>query len=83
MESYPIYSDVITSDEDKALTKFKENLIKKNIKYNPETCTTNTLIRFLRARKLNIDKATEMFNKYILWRQENDVDNIRVIYLHL
>jgi len=34
------------------------------------------LLRFLRARKFDIDKAKLMFNNFINWRRENDVDNV-------
>ena len=34
------------------------------------------LLRFLRARKFDISKTVEMWNKFINWRKENDVDNI-------
>lgn len=34
------------------------------------------LLRFLRARKFEMDKTILMFNTFIEWRKENDVDNI-------
>lgn len=34
------------------------------------------LLRFLRARKFDMDKTKLMFNNFIEWRKENDVDNI-------
>ncbi|CAL8072756.1 unnamed protein product [Orchesella dallaii] len=33
------------------------------------------MIRFLRAREMNLDKSEEMFRKYIAWRLENNIDN--------
>jgi hypothetical protein len=33
------------------------------------------LLRFLRARKFVIQKSYEMFENYLNWRRENDVDN--------
>ncbi|ODN02282.1 SEC14-like protein 2 [Orchesella cincta] len=33
------------------------------------------MIRFLRARGMDIEKAEDMFRKYIAWRLENNVDN--------
>jgi hypothetical protein len=39
------------------------------------------LLRFLRARKFEMDKVKLMWNNFIDWRKENDVDNvIDVIY---
>jgi hypothetical protein len=34
------------------------------------------LLRFLRARKFNMDNTKLMFNNFLTWRKENDVDNI-------
>ncbi|CAD8202218.1 unnamed protein product [Paramecium pentaurelia] len=34
------------------------------------------LLRFLRARKFDLGKTQQMFNDFIKWRKENDVDNI-------
>jgi len=36
------------------------------------------LLRFCRARKFKLDKVIEMWKKFIAWRIEQDVDNIRV-----
>ena len=33
-------------------------------------------LRFLRARKFDMDKTKLMFNNYLQWRKDNDVDNI-------
>ena len=38
------------------------------------------LLRFLRARKFDIAKTQLMFNDFIKWRKENDVDNIMVLF---
>jgi hypothetical protein len=34
------------------------------------------LLRFLRARKFDMDKTKLMFDNFQQWRRENDVDNI-------
>ena len=34
------------------------------------------LLRFCRARKFDLDKVIIMWNNFILWRQDNDVDTI-------
>ncbi len=43
----------------------------------PEVVGDRKIIRFLTGHDYNIDKATEMFRKFLLWRRENDVDAIR------
>ena len=35
-----------------------------------------TMLRFLRARKFDIEKAKAMFGAYMEWRRNNNVDNI-------
>jgi len=37
------------------------------------------LLRFLRARKFNMDNTKLMMNNYLEWRRENDVDNIEEV----
>ena len=37
------------------------------------------LLRFLRARKFNIDETSKMWKKFIDWRVEKDVDNVLVL----
>ncbi len=36
------------------------------------------LLRFLRARKFDMKDTTEMWNKYVAWRKDQDVDNVMV-----
>lgn len=43
--------------------------------------TDQYLIRFLRARKFDLKKTEKMFNDFIQWRNQNDVDNISVASL--
>ena len=39
-------------------------------------------LRFLRARKFDMDKTKLMFNNFIEWRKENDVDNIMEVSIN-
>jgi len=39
------------------------------------------LLRFLRARKFEMDKVILMFNTFMQWRKDNDVDNILEVWL--
>lgn len=77
----PYSNDVLriptTKEEDEALIKFKEEIQKNNLIYNSSIVDDNYLIRFLRARKLDIPKTMGMFQKYVDWRANNDIDNIK------
>lgn len=66
----------MSKDESDLLDKFKAVIQKENLIYNSQVIDNNYLIRFLRARKLKIEKALEMFKKYIQWRDEMKVDDI-------
>ncbi|CAG7721231.1 unnamed protein product [Allacma fusca] len=46
--------------------KFKSDFLRQDL----------SLLRFLRARELNLNKSEEMLRKHINWRAENQVDNI-------
>ena len=37
------------------------------------------LLRFLRARKFDMEKTILMFNNFMNWRKENDVDHILTV----
>lgn len=66
----------ITKDETLVLEGFKSLIQKENIAYNSSIVDDNYLIRFLRARKLKLDKALDMFKKYVKWREENEIETI-------
>ena len=61
----------LSKDESVLMEGFKSMIKKENITYNKDKINDNHLIRFLRARKLKLDKSLEMFKKYIQFRQEN------------
>lgn len=67
----------VSKDESLVLEGFKSLIQKENLKYNREVVDDCYLIRFLRARKLKLDKALEMFKKYIKWREEFELDTIQ------
>lgn len=79
MESTAKYSIPMTSDEQKILTKFQDLIKSKNLEYNTNQIDDSYLIRFLRARKMDLNKTYEMFSNYIKWRKENNIDQIEVI----
>jgi hypothetical protein len=70
------YQDTLTKEETKAVDGFILLLKNKKIEYNSQKYNSSQLIKFLRARKLDINKSFEMFTNYLKWRQENDIDNI-------
>lgn len=43
----------------------------------PDVVGDRRLLRFLKGHQYNIDKACKMFSKFLKWRDDNDVDNIR------
>ncbi|KAI9293830.1 hypothetical protein K502DRAFT_317811 [Neoconidiobolus thromboides FSU 785] len=65
----------LTGDQEQALAEFKERLTAAGIFY-PERHDDHFLLRFLRARKFNLDAAFEMLSNFENWRKEWDVDNL-------
>ena len=43
----------------------------------PDVVGDRRLLRFLRVHRYNVEKACGMFAKFLLWRDEYDVDSIR------
>lgn len=43
----------------------------------PEVVGDRKIVRFLRGHDYNIDKVVEMMNKFLDWRRDNSVDDIR------
>mmetsp|Transcript_21193 Transcript_21193/g.23991 ORF Transcript_21193/g.23991 Transcript_21193/m.23991 type:complete len:95 (-) Transcript_21193:1062-1346(-) len=68
--------------EAELITEFKAYLKNKGVVYSPKF-DDRYLLRFLRARKLDLGKAYEMFNKFINWRHDFGTDNISVSTLPL
>ncbi|CAG9332436.1 unnamed protein product [Blepharisma stoltei] len=64
----PTLLGTLTPEERQVLVRFKEAL--------GGNFDDHTLGRFLRARKFNFDKAMEMFQNYLKWREEFQVDQI-------
>ena len=61
--------------QDKALEEFRAFIKENNLTDHPQY-DDYYLLRFLRARKFDMDKTKLMFNNFLEWRKENDVDNI-------
>ena len=48
----------------------------------PDVVGDRKLLRFLRGHDHSVDKACEMFTKFLKWRDENGVDEIRERIVH-
>lgn len=65
----------MNEDQERALEIFRSWIKDNNITDHPQY-DDYYLLRFLRARKFDMDKTKLMFNNFIDWRRENDVDNV-------
>ena len=65
----------MSEDQERSLEQFKKYIKDNNITDHPQY-DDYYLLRFLRARKFDMDKCILMFNTFIEWRKENGVDNI-------
>lgn len=69
--------DELNEDQFAALKKFKESLISEHVLENLDKYDDLYLLRFLRARKFDLEKTMVMFKKFIQWRIDTKVDEIR------
>lgn len=58
------------------LDQFREHVNKMGL--NMSAYDDAYLLRFLRARKFNLEKTIKMWTDFIDWRVKNNVDNIFV-----
>ena len=63
-----------------ALQQWKQNLTSQNVLPNFDNYDDLFLLRFLRARKFDLEKTMEMFKKFLQWRIDMKVDEIRESY---
>lgn len=61
--------------QERALEEFRAYIKDNNVVDHPQF-DDYYLLRFLRARKFDMEKTKIMFHNFIDWRKENDVDNI-------
>ena len=78
--STPIEDEPADDAERDALEAFRERLAKDGMQI-PRTMSANggepgVCLRFLRARKLKVEKALKMLRDCLAWREANDVDAI-------
>lgn len=63
------------------LQKFKERLIKEKVLLDFTYFDDVYLLRFLRARKFDLDKSFLMINNFFQWRKKENVDEaINFVY---
>lgn len=70
------YAAPMTKEESESVVKFIELLKSKKVEYNLTKFDSGYLVRFLRARKLDLNKTLVMFQNFLAWRKEFDIDNI-------
>ena len=77
----PTVDDVpSTPEEENALVSLRAALSEENVVVPRTMCAnggeTGALLRYLRARKLDVAKAMAMLRATIAWREENDIDGL-------
>jgi hypothetical protein len=65
----------MSESQQKCLDDFKAWIVAKNVTENPWH-KDYFFLKFCRARKFDLKKVIEMFNNYMNYRTENDLDNI-------
>lgn len=67
--------DVRDEEEEKVVNAFRQILIEKDLLPNRHD-DYHTLLRFLKARKFDIDKAVQMWAEMLNWRKDYGADSI-------
>ncbi|KAL2607549.1 hypothetical protein R1flu_026122 [Riccia fluitans] len=67
--------DDITEVELNALKRFKGVILARGF-HCPQRSDDEFLVRFLRARQLDVRKAATMYGEYVQWRRDNNVDSV-------
>ena len=74
------FYDELNQEQFDNLQKWKEQLKNNNIIDNFEIYDDLFLLRFLRARKFDLEKTMLMFKKFLQWRIDTKVDEISQSY---
>jgi hypothetical protein len=70
LQSVEQFKKEILSHEDEVVERENFSIRREHLE------DENKLLRFLKARNFDLDKATEMYLKHLKWRDENDVEDI-------
>lgn len=66
----------LSAEQEECFKQFKEWINVNDVINNPWCTIDESLLRFCRARKFDLDKVIEMFNNYIKYREDNGLDDI-------
>lgn len=58
------------------MNKKENNVLSTTASVTPKVPSDACLLRFLRARDFNIEKAREMLSHSLIWRKKNQIDKI-------
>ena len=70
------FADDMNQSQFETLIKFKQSCINDNLLSNFDYFDDYYLLKFLRARKFDLEKTIKMFRNFLEWRKKEDVDNI-------
>ena len=73
------FMDDLSKEQTDALNSFRK-LIKEDHLTSDTRYDDYYLLRFLRARKFNLEKTVKMFKAFLEWRVEHRVDDAIVLY---
>jgi hypothetical protein len=65
----------MSEEQERGLEEFRKYIKDNNVVDHPQY-DDYYLLRFMRARKFEMEKVKLMFNTFVDWRKTNDVDNI-------
>ncbi|KAJ4847591.1 hypothetical protein Tsubulata_013910 [Turnera subulata] len=68
-------NDVRDAEEEEAVNEFRQALVARDL-LPPRLDDYHTLLRFLKARKFDLDKTMLMWSEMLNWRKEYKVDSI-------
>ena len=74
------FYDQLNQTQFDALQKWKSTLLSENVLPNFDDYDDLFLLRFLRARKFDLEKTMEMFKKFLKWRIDMKVEEINQSY---
>jgi hypothetical protein len=73
--SEKVEKDCLSGCEQEALNKFRERIAHLP-KLRESECTETAILRWLRARKFDVDKSVEMYENFIKWRMDKNIDSL-------